>query len=73
MTGTKDEIAADAVVEAVRSDLLQRSKVGIAKYGKMLTRDDLSHRDWLQHAYEEALDLANYLKRSIMDIDNAKN
>jgi hypothetical protein len=26
-------------------------------------------RDWLNHAYEECLDQANYLKRSIMEID----
>lgn len=61
----------DPVVEAVRSDLLQRSQVGIAKYGLTLARTDLNLRDWLQHAYEETLDQANYLKRSIMEIDGA--
>jgi hypothetical protein len=59
----------DPVVEAVRADLLQRSQFGIAKYGTMLDRTDLTLRDWLQHAYEECLDQANYLKRSIMEID----
>lgn len=63
----------DAVVEAVRSDLLQRSQFGIAKYGTTLERTDLTLRDWLQHAYEECLDQANYLKRSIMELDSAKN
>ena len=58
----------DPVVEAVRADLLQRSQVGIAKYGATLTRTDLSLRDWLQHAYEETLDQANYLKRAIIEI-----
>jgi hypothetical protein len=61
----------DTVVEAVRADLLRRSQLGIAKYGTTLDRGDLSQRDWLQHAYEECLDLANYLKRSIMEIDLA--
>lgn len=51
----------DSVVEAVRADLLQRSKIGIAKYGVTLDRADLNLRDWLQHAYEETLDQANYL------------
>lgn len=60
---------ADPVVEAVRADLLRRSQHGIAKYGRMLDRKDLTLRDWLQHAYEEALDLANYLKRAIVEID----
>lgn len=59
----------DTVVEAVRADLLRRSQFGIAKYGTTLDRTDLSLRDWLQHAYEECLDQANYLKRSIMEID----
>lgn len=61
----------DAVVEAVREDLLRRSQFGIAKYGTPLERTDLNLRDWLQHAYEECLDQANYLKRSIIEIDNA--
>lgn len=59
----------DPIVEAVRADLLRRSQLGIAKYGVMLDRTDLSLRDWLQHAYEETLDQANYLKRAIMEID----
>lgn len=62
----------DSVVAAVRADLLCRSELGIAKYGMTLDRKDLSLRDWLQHAYEETLDQANYLKRAIMEIDNAK-
>ncbi|MGG3810936.1 hypothetical protein ABEV34_04705 [Methylorubrum rhodesianum] len=61
----------DPVVEAVRADLLSRSQVGIAKYGVTLARTDLSLRDWLQHAYEEHLDAANYLKRAILEIDAA--
>lgn len=58
----------DAVVEAVREDLLKRSQLGIAKYGVTLERADLSLRDWLQHAYEECLDQANYLKRAIIEL-----
>lgn len=61
--------AVDSVVEAVRADLLRRSKLGIAKYGVTLDRTDLSLRDWLQHAYEETLDQANYLKRAILEIE----
>jgi hypothetical protein len=59
----------DPVVEAVRNDLLNRSKVGIEKYGVTLDRKDLNLRDWLQHTYEETLDQANYLKCAIMEID----
>jgi len=60
----------DTVVESVRADLLKRSQFGIQKYGMTLDRTDLTLRDWLQHAYEECLDQANYLKHSIMEIDN---
>jgi hypothetical protein len=49
---------------------LARSQTGVAKYGTTLARTDLNLRDWLQHAYEETLDQANYLKRAIMEIDN---
>ena len=61
----------DPIVEAVRADLLRRSQVGIAKYGVTLARKDLSLRDWLQHAYEETLDQANYLKRAIREFGSA--
>lgn len=60
----------DQIVEAVREDLLRRSQVGIKKYGVTLNRHDLGLRDWLQHAYEECLDQANYLKRAITKIDD---
>lgn len=59
----------DKVVEAVRADLLRRSQLGIQKYGVTLERQDLSLKDWLQHAYEETLDQANYLKRAIIAIE----
>ncbi len=63
------EIERDPVVEAVRADLLSRSQVGIRKYGVTLARDDLSLRDWAEHAMHEALDQALYLKRIIMELD----
>lgn len=62
----------DPIVEKVREDLLRRSELGIKKYGITLARDDLSLKDWLQHAYEEALDLSNYLKAAIIKLENGK-
>ncbi len=59
----------DGIIQRVCADLQQRSEKGIAKYGVTLDRTDLSLRDWLQHAYEETLDQANYLKRAIVAID----
>ena len=60
----------DKIVEAVRADLLQRSQVGIKKYNTTLERTDLELKDWLQHSYEECLDMCNYLKRSIIELEN---
>jgi len=57
--------SSDSIVESVRSDLFLRSQRGIKKYGTTLDREDLSDTEWLQHAYEEALDLALYLKKLI--------
>lgn len=68
----KEEPVQDAVIAAVRKDLLERSNIGIAKYGFTLADNQGGLRYWLQHGYEEALDMANYLKRAIMELD-AKN
>lgn len=66
-------IAEDAVVEANRELLLQRSTVGINKYGVTLFNSGLGRRELLQHALEEALDLANYLQAEIMRLDAEKS
>lgn len=63
------EKALDAVVERNRKLLLDRSNVGVVKYGVTLESARLSERAVLQHALEEALDLANYLQTRIMRID----
>lgn len=52
----------DSIVESVRQKLLERSKAGINKYNTTLEREDLTTLDWLIHAQEEAMDLANYLE-----------
>lgn len=59
----------DKIVEQVRNDLLIRSIVGIEKYNTTLDRTDIDLKGWLQHAYEETLDKALYLKRAIKEID----
>lgn len=60
----------DKIVLQVVNDLNDRSRIGVEKYGVTLERNDLSLKDWLQHAYEECLDQANYLKRAILEIEN---
>ena len=41
----------------------------IAKYGMTVADNPLAPRAWLQHALEEVLDQAVYLKRAINEID----
>ena len=60
-----DLTAFDSVVEANRKLLLERSHVGMKKYGTTLAAAGLSRAQLAQHALEEALDLANYLQTII--------
>jgi hypothetical protein len=57
----------DANVENVRAKLAARAAAGLQKYGVTTERTDLTTRDWLHHAQQEALDLAVYLERLIQD------
>ena len=43
----------------VCEDIAARQRLGIAKYGVTVAE---SNDDWILHAYEEALDLAVYLR-----------
>ena len=52
----------DPIVESVCRKMMARSELGMRKYQFTLDRTDLSRLDWLRHAQEEALDLANYLE-----------
>jgi hypothetical protein len=53
------------ILYSIIDDLLAREEKGIKEYGTTMDREDLSEEDWLQHAYEEALDLSMYLKKLI--------
>ena len=62
----------DPNVEAVRAKLLQRSQVGIRKYGTTTARGDLSLRDWLVHLQEELMDAAVYIEAAVREIDGSR-
>lgn len=62
---------ADYIVNAVRKKMRDRSEFGLAKYGTNMMRTDLTLKDWLVHAQEEAMDLAVYLERIIREVDKA--
>ena len=55
---------------SIIDDLLYREEKGKMEYGTTMDRNDLTELEWLQHAYEEALDLAIYLKKIIKTRQN---
>jgi hypothetical protein len=50
----------------VAQDIAARQEIGIRKYGVTVEDNQLTQQEWLQHAYEEALDLAIYLKAALI-------
>lgn len=53
----------------VCQDIAERQAKGVAKYGVTVADNPLTLRQWLQHAYEECLDQAIYLRRAIESIE----
>lgn len=51
------------------AEIAARQIKGIQKYGTTVADNPLTLREWLQHALEEALDQAVYLKRAIAELD----
>ena len=50
------------VYAQVMIDLRDREKMGIEKYGVSVDKAELNALQWMQHAYEESLDHAIYMK-----------
>lgn len=50
-------------------DIGKRAVEGRCKYSTTVADNPLPLRQWLQHAYEEALDLAIYLRRAMQEMD----
>lgn len=59
-TGTEAQVIAD---------ITQRQQLGIIKYRTTVAENPLDLKQWLQHGYEESLDLAIYLKRAIEQLN----
>lgn len=59
--------------DRVCAKIQQRAETGLAKYGVTVMRNDLTDLQWLIHAQEEAMDLAIYLERIIMNIRLKEN
>jgi len=54
----------DPVVLDVCMRLIERSIIGEKKYDTTLDKNNLPLSDWLNHAFEEVLDFANYIEKT---------
>ena len=70
MAGSEPKMS-DPITEALCADLRMREARGMQKYGVSVSCNPLSRREWLQHAMEEALDLAVYLRR-LIDMEDGR-
>ena len=61
----------DKITTSVMEDLKSRADRGLQKYNTTLGENN--HQNMLQHAYEEALDLAQYLKKEITTLNTIQN
>jgi len=62
-------VSATGIEALVCADIARRQALGTAKYGTTVAANPLPLRAWLQHAYEECLDQAIYLRRAISEIE----
>ena len=62
----------DSIVDSVIDEHIKRAKLGKEKYNNTLDRTDLSVIEYLQHAKEEAMDLALYLEKTIQMLQGKK-
>lgn len=53
----------DKIVQNVVNTILERSEIGLKKYGTNLNREDLTRLEWINHAQEEAMDFILYLEK----------
>ena len=51
------------IEENVIRKIQKRAKEGLNKYNITMEREDLTTREWIMHAQEEAMDLAIYLEK----------
>lgn len=61
----------DQNVEDLRAMLKDRAAVGFKKYGVTTMRTDLTAADWCQHAIEESLDHAVYLRALKRELESS--
>jgi len=58
-----NKYTADSVVDSIITQFIERSNIGLKKYGTTLDRTDLEVLDWIEHSKQEAMDLILYLEK----------
>ncbi len=53
----------DSIVTSVIHKFQKRAEQGKKKYGTDLDRQDLSTKDWIEHAQDELMDAILYLEK----------
>ena len=66
-------LKADSIVDSVVDKFIDRSRVGKAKYGVTLDREDWSLDQWIEAAIEEHIDAILYLQKIRTVIGGKKN
>jgi len=69
---TRTILKTDSIVDSIIDEHITRAEMGKHKYNNTLDRTDLSVLDYLQHAKEEAMDLALYLEKTIQMLKGKK-
>jgi hypothetical protein len=64
---------ATGVEARVCQDIAARQQVGLAKYGVSVEGNKGDLKYWMQNLFEELLDACIYLKRAIIEIENAEH
>ena len=59
---------ASGIEQMVCEDIDKRQQMGMNKYGISVQQNPLTLKEWLNHAYEECLDQAVYLKRAMEEL-----
>ena len=70
---TRTVLKADSIVDSIVDKFIDRSRVGKAKYGTTLDREDWSLEQWIVAAQEEHMDAILYLEKIKTIIAGKKN
>ena len=59
---------ADKTVEKVVNKFVERSEIGLHKYGTTLYENPLGFKEWLVHLQEELMDAVLYIERAKQEL-----